>query len=114
MFIFQIDDKITSADRNREKRQAEIKAKQKQRELRAQRARERAKRLEDAEGEELNFDMEKDDTFNNEDGRLIPADDITNNSKNVRSLGDGVGFETWGKRGISMGLTVMNRKKRGL
>ncbi|XP_072031103.1 uncharacterized protein [Amphiura filiformis] len=63
----KLDDKISSADRNREKRQAEIKAKQKQRELRAQRAREKIKRLDDVEGEEMNFDMENDDTFNAED-----------------------------------------------
>ena len=87
LFIFQIDDKISSADKNREKRQAEIKAKQKQRELRAQRARERAKRLEDAEGEELNFDMEKDDTFNNEDGRFLPPIGTTNNSINLKVFG---------------------------
>lgn len=68
-FRIQLDEKITSADRNREKHQAEIKNKQKQREMRAARARERARKLEEAEGEELNFDVEKDETFNADDGR---------------------------------------------
>ena len=64
----QLEEKIDSASKNRAKAQADVIAKQKKRELRAKQAKERARRMREEENEENHFDVEKDETFNADDG----------------------------------------------
>ncbi|XP_002734811.1 uncharacterized protein LOC100378369 [Saccoglossus kowalevskii] len=65
--IQQISEKMEIAEKQRARAQHEKIAKQKLREEKARQARERAKRIKQLNNEELNFDLEKDDTFNAND-----------------------------------------------
>ncbi|XP_071785677.1 uncharacterized protein [Asterias amurensis] len=63
----RLEDKITSAEKNRARQSAELQAKQRIRELKASQAREKAKRLNQNLEDDVNFDVEKDETFNADD-----------------------------------------------
>ncbi|KAI8505432.1 hypothetical protein Bbelb_166210 [Branchiostoma belcheri] len=71
-----IDRTLSSAERKRCQKQAEIVAKQRLREERAKRAREKAQRLSSMEDSDLNYEMENDENFNadDEDSWGDPAD----------------------------------------
>ncbi|XP_019642845.1 PREDICTED: uncharacterized protein LOC109484074 [Branchiostoma belcheri] len=72
----EIDRTLSSAERKRCQKQAEIVAKQRLREERAKRAREKAQRLSSMEDSDLNYEMENDENFNadDEDSWGDPAD----------------------------------------
>ncbi|XP_070578523.1 arginine and glutamate-rich protein 1-like [Ptychodera flava] len=80
----QISDKLDSANRQRQKAQNERIAKQKLREERARQARERAKRLDQAHNDELNYEVERDDTFNASDDADSWLDGYNPNDDNTQ------------------------------
>ncbi|XP_071962362.1 uncharacterized protein [Antedon mediterranea] len=63
----KISEKMSSADNKRAHAQEEIKMKQRQRETKAKQVRERAKQFNQIGADELSYDIEKDETYNNDD-----------------------------------------------
>ena len=63
--------KITSAEKNKARHNAEIQAKQRMRELKAAQAREKARRLNQTNDDEMSCEMENDETFNADDGKNL-------------------------------------------
>ena len=69
----QLEEKNHSAEKNKARHNAEIQAKQKMRELKAAQAREKAKRLNQMNDSEVSYEVEKDETFNADDGQCSPT-----------------------------------------
>ncbi|CAH1792289.1 unnamed protein product [Owenia fusiformis] len=91
----EVEGKLKSAGKNREQRHAEIIEKQKRREERAKRARERVQKLKEADTQDLEYEVEKDDGFNKDDDVDSWLDGGNNNDK---SLDSGVSSAEHGDR----------------